>query len=121
MDSIDIGHVPPPNPENFWRLNAGQERTISGDGRTKLALLESEPASGRAKIRFFHSPPGVNIATATVVDDWLNLHKPCVVLRTEAGEPALTLTLRVVQRASVALQGTYNPKLFSEQARGSAQ
>jgi hypothetical protein len=113
MDSIDIGHVPPPDPENFWDLVPGQHRTLIKDHATlKLLTIQQEGYDdARAEVALF-------IGGHTVID-WLNQDRPCVALRLVNGEPYVTLTLRKVTYddtprglpiVKAYLQVTVNPK-----------
>ena len=104
MDSFDIGHVPPPNPEFFWPFEANQERTVVIEPLCilKFVLAENDRVWVQLKLSTLKSP----------VEDWLNLNRPCVALRTREGEPLVTFTLRVVDPTAqtMSLQVTVNPR-----------
>lgn len=104
MNSTDIAHVPPPNPEFFWPFESGQERTVIVEPLCTLKFVRAE--SDRVWVRLTLS------TLSASVWDWLNLDRPCVALRTKLGEPLVTFTLRVVDPAAqtMSLQVTVNPR-----------
>lgn len=102
MDSLAIDHVPPPDPARFWDFTIDQVRAIAA-GRPDVSLKLVELQSRRAL--FTMTFDGMRLT------DWLNLDKPCVVLRLQNGEPAITLTLRVISETQAFLQVTAHPDL----------
>lgn len=90
MDSVNIGHVPPPNPENYWDFKVGQTRVLI-DMTTSLRLIEVDFVTGpraRFAMSSIHFPTQV---------DWLNLDRPCVAIAMPDGEPGITVTLRKIE------------------------
>lgn len=106
MDSLDVAHVPPPDPRSYWNLATGQEVEIGE--RMFLKLLRTEVGSVR------RAWVGFSLDNKTVYD-WLNLDKPCVAIRKNSGAPWLTITLRALfinsnDQASASFQVTVDPK-----------
>ena len=113
MDSIGIGHVPPPDPDYFWDFVPGQKRILI-ERYASLELLTIQQDG--------YDPERVEITMyvgGRAVTDWLNMNRPCVALRLPHGEPYVTLTLRKVTYENVNgnlpvakayLQVTVNPK-----------
>lgn len=87
MDSIDTGHVNPNwDPTNLWMLPLNKLVTVGQQPplTLRVSILEAD--------RVFTQMVYGN----QLLKDWLNLDKPCVVLRHPSGSPALTLTVRVI-------------------------
>lgn len=109
MDSLDVDHVPPANPETFWDFKQGQKRQLTG-GKHHSALVLMKIESGRVYVHFHHSDPKHH----SPEKDWLNLNKPCVVLRHFDNTPSLTMTLRKVdmEKGVAYLQITASERRF---------
>jgi hypothetical protein len=103
MNSRDTAHVPAPDPDAFWDFEPGQARTVSvGSPTMSLKFLRSE----RTRAQFECAVDG------TVLVDWLELDRPCVALRFADDSPAVTFTLRKVERLKVFLQVTASDRLY---------
>lgn len=101
MDSVDIGHVLPPDPVNFWDFVPDQFRILIKD-HTCLRLISIDAPAQRVRVEMSSSDYDV--------EDWLNLDAPCVALRLPNHEPYVTLTLRKIEGGKAYLQVTVNPK-----------
>jgi hypothetical protein len=105
MDSLDTEHVNPnPKREDLWVFHLRKARTIAGEPYVGLCLLKLEPQRVLMKMIF----------NQVVMHDYLNLDKPCVVLRFPKGEPWLTVTLRGQENGTALLQITSHPKVRQE-------
>jgi hypothetical protein len=91
MDSIDIGHVPPPNPEYFWDFTINQSRVVI-EFHTSIRLVGLCERAAQFSMSCVDHP---------VVEDWLKMDRPCVALRLLNGEPYVTLTLRKLEGKSL--------------------
>jgi hypothetical protein len=106
MNSFDIAHVPPPDPENYWWFDHGQKRLVGTDN-IALQLIAIDLTRRRAMFNLW--------INGKPIRDYLNLDAPCVAIRVQGTyEPMLTVTLRAVEENRVALQVTANPKYFHE-------
>jgi hypothetical protein len=94
VDSLDIGHVPPPDPANYWEFDIGKELVVARGPRVTLTLHEVRAGQVFVEMVFRDQ----------LVADWLNLDRPCVALRDPGGTPSLTLTLRKVEGSKAWLQ-----------------
>lgn len=111
MNSTDIDHVPPPNPENFWWFEHRECRALDTGG-TFLKLIAIDLRNDRALFRLQLPIPG------GIKQDFLNLDAPCVMIRIfETQEPMITVTLRRIESDRVALQVNYNQRFLHEVAR----
>jgi len=100
MDSVDIGHVPPPNPDCFWDFTINQSRVLI-DFNTSIRLIGLCERAAQFSM---------SIVDKGTVEDWLKSDRPCVALRFPSGEPYVTLTLRKLEGSKAYLQVTANPK-----------
>jgi hypothetical protein len=100
MNSIDIAHVPPPNPKTFWGFKVSERRVV-WDQIASLTLIEILEKGARFEMEL----------QGRKLVDVLNLNKPCVAIRHASGVPLVTLTLRKIDPDSAYLQVTVNPAL----------
>lgn len=105
MDSIDTSHVAPPDPANFWKFAPGRRTMVSLNPSLYLTLDRVE--DGRARFLFDYDLRGLKGRK----DDWLNLDRPCVAIRSVLGEPLITLTLREIRGDVAYLQMSAHPRL----------
>lgn len=109
MNSIDISHVPSPDPDKLWRFELfGAPQTICISPFVSLevarTLIDPMPRVGaycKMRVQFPSSDVPVTLK------DWLWLDMPCVALRTSDNEPLITFTLRSVN--PVKIQVTAHP------------
>ena len=106
MDSLDTRHVLPPNPATLWPFEIGQTREVRGPDPVWLTLRLVDVPGRRAAFNM--------VWRQYDLTDWLNLDRPCVAIRLQDRQPALTLTLREISRRGASLQLSAHPKLLVE-------
>jgi hypothetical protein len=102
LDSIDVAHVPEPDPDKYWEFQLGKKIMVAGP--TPYFSLELSRLESRRAL-FLATVDGERVS------DWLNLNKPCVALRDLAGNPAVTITFREQRDGKAYLQITAAPHL----------
>lgn len=88
--SIDVSHVPPPNPDNFWSFAVGRPRVI---GVRPLLTF-------RVDALFADHVDGTQVLGSQVVAGELWLDMPVVITRSRDGSPQVTLVLREVDETA---------------------
>ncbi len=102
--SIDVRHVPVPDPENLWPFQAAESRTIGISGDDTVSVF---------RVNAIHDTwiQGTQTLGAQTVEGELHLNRPVVIERSAAGETLVTLTLRRIADGKAYIQVTVNPKL----------
>src|SRR5437899_6628344 len=98
--SVDVGHVPPPDPETFWPFREGETRTLGEDCAFRVAAIHDTWIEGQLTFG------------SQVVDGALDLDLPVVILRTPLRAPSVTLTLRKIEAGTAYIQVTADPELI---------
>lgn len=100
--SLDISHVPPPDPANFWTFRAGQTHTLE----------DSLPLSFRVDELHDTWVKGTMLLGGRAIERELHLDWPVVLTRdARTLEPDVTLTLRRLEDNTAYLQITGGPRL----------
>ena len=106
MDSIDVSHVPPPDPATYWEFRLGRVLLLCEKPHISLRVTHVE--RDRAGMTMEHE---IYSGGRDHVHDFLNLDKPCVAISLLDGQPAITLTLRKTEYGKAWIQVTAHPDL----------
>lgn len=109
MKSIDVSHVPAPDPAYFWWFEKNNKLNVTNDGKLSLQLIAIDAPNNRAMFNL--------IVNDKPIRDYLEIDAPCVAIRTESLIPMLTLTLREIAAEKVAVQVTANMTIFETMPR----